>query len=60
MQFPANGPADARGDKKNGLKVSDNHRYLVDAKTGATVFILADTAWNLGATAAAAIRRFRS
>jgi hypothetical protein len=34
---------------KNGLKVSDNHRYLVDAKTGAPVFILADTAWNLGA-----------
>ncbi|MEO7413342.1 MAG: DUF4038 domain-containing protein, partial [Opitutaceae bacterium] len=33
----------------NGLKVSDNHRYLVDAKTGAPVFILADTAWNLGA-----------
>src|SRR5476651_1244016 len=36
-------------DVKNGLKVSDNHRYLVDAKTGAPVFILADTAWNLGA-----------
>lgn len=33
----------------NGLKVSDNHRYLVDAKTGAPVFVLADTAWNLGA-----------
>lgn len=33
----------------NGLKVSDNRRYLVDAKTGAPVFILADTAWNLGA-----------
>src|SRR5471032_326784 len=36
-------------DVKNGLKVSDNHRYLVDAKTGAPVFLLADTAWNLGA-----------
>src|SRR5579871_5167094 len=33
----------------NGLKISDNHHYLVDAKTGAPVFILADTAWNLGA-----------
>jgi hypothetical protein len=33
----------------DGLKVSDNHRYLVDARTGAPVFILADTAWNLGA-----------
>jgi len=33
----------------DGLKVSENHRYLVDAKTGAPVFILADTAWNLGA-----------
>jgi Protein of unknown function (DUF4038)/Putative collagen-binding domain of a collagenase len=33
----------------DGLKVSDNHHYLVDAKTGAPVFLLADTAWNLGA-----------
>jgi hypothetical protein len=33
----------------DGLKVSDNRHYLVDAKTGAPVFILADTAWNLGA-----------
>ena len=33
----------------DGLKVSDNHRYLVDAKTGKPVFLLADTAWNLGA-----------
>jgi Protein of unknown function (DUF4038)/Putative collagen-binding domain of a collagenase len=33
----------------DGLKASDNHHYLVDAKTGAPVFILADTAWNLGA-----------
>jgi hypothetical protein len=33
----------------NGLKASDNHHYLVDAKTSAPVFILADTAWNLGA-----------
>ncbi len=32
-----------------GLKVSSNHRYLVDAKSGEPVFILADTAWNLGA-----------
>ena len=32
----------------NGLKVSANQRYLVDGKTGAPVFILADTAWNLG------------
>lgn len=33
----------------HGLAVSANQRYLVDAKTGAPVFILADTAWNLGA-----------
>jgi hypothetical protein len=33
----------------NGLKVSGNHHYLVDAKTGAPIFLLADTAWNLGA-----------
>ena len=33
----------------DGLKVSANHHYLVDAKTGAPVFLLADTAWNLGA-----------
>jgi hypothetical protein len=40
-------PAKAR--VTNGLKVSDNHHYLVDAKSGAPVFILADTAWNLNA-----------
>jgi Protein of unknown function (DUF4038)/Putative collagen-binding domain of a collagenase len=34
---------------KNGLRVSDNHRYLIDAKTGAPFFLLADTAWNLAA-----------
>jgi hypothetical protein len=39
----------AKSGAINGLKVSENHRYLVDAKTGAPVFILADTAWNLGA-----------
>lgn len=33
----------------NGLKVSANRRYLMDAVTGRPVFILADTAWNLGA-----------
>jgi hypothetical protein len=33
----------------HGLKVSGNHRYLVDAATGSPVFVLADTAWNLGA-----------
>jgi hypothetical protein len=33
----------------HGLKVSDNHRFLVDATTGQPVFLLADTAWNLGA-----------
>ena len=31
----------------HGLKVSSNHRHLVDAETGQPVFILADTAWNL-------------
>ena len=31
------------------LKVSANQHYLVDAGTGAPVFLLADTAWNLGA-----------
>lgn len=39
----------SRSGVKHGLKVSGNQRYLVDAKTGAPVFILADTAWNLGA-----------
>jgi hypothetical protein len=34
---------------KNGLKVSDNHRFLTDAVTGQPVFILADTAWNINA-----------
>jgi hypothetical protein len=38
-----------RADVRDGLKVSANHHYLVDAKTGAPVFLLADTAWNLGA-----------
>jgi hypothetical protein len=33
----------------HALKVSDNHRFLVDATTGQPVFLLADTAWNLGA-----------
>ncbi len=33
----------------DGIKVSSNHHYLGDAKTGAPVFILADTAWNLNA-----------
>ncbi len=41
--------APTRADVRNGLKVSANQRYLVDAKTGAPVFLLADTAWNLGA-----------
>ena len=34
---------------KHGLTVSANHRYLVDTLSGAPVFLLADTAWNLGA-----------
>ncbi len=43
-------PAPAsKDDVRHGLRVSDNHRYLVDATTGRPVFILADTAWNLGA-----------
>lgn len=33
----------------NGLKLSANHRYLMDAVTARPVFILAGTAWNLGA-----------
>jgi len=39
----------AAGTADDGLKVSDNHRYLVDAKTEKPFFLLADTAWNLGA-----------
>jgi hypothetical protein len=39
----------AKSGVTDGLKVSDNHHYLVDARTGAPVFILADTAWNLNA-----------
>ncbi len=37
------------GAAMHGLKVSPNHRQLVDAETGQPVFILADTAWNLNA-----------
>jgi len=33
----------------DGLKVSANGHYLVDAVNGKPVFFLADTAWNLGA-----------
>jgi hypothetical protein len=39
----------ANSQTGDGLKVSGNHRYLVDAVTGKPVFLLADTAWNLGA-----------
>ena len=42
-------PAAALHNASHGLRVSDNRRYLVDAQTGAPVFLLADTAWNLGA-----------
>ena len=38
-----------RPSARDGLNVSANHHYLVDAKTGTPVFLLADTAWNLGA-----------
>ena len=41
--------ASDQSNVKDGLKISDNHRYLVDAMTEKPVFILADTAWNLGA-----------
>ena len=41
--------ADEISQARDGLKVSDNHRYLVDAVTGRPVFLLADTAWNLDA-----------
>jgi len=33
----------------NGLKVSENKHYLVDAATGKPVFILATTLWNINA-----------
>ncbi len=33
----------------HGLKVSANHRYLTDTKTGKPVFLLATTAWNINA-----------
>lgn len=36
-------------DVKNGLKVSANKRYLVDALTDNPVFVLATTAWNINA-----------
>ena len=41
--------AAANSPAADGLRVSDNQRYLVDAVTGKPVFLLADTAWNLGA-----------
>ncbi|MEP6747975.1 MAG: DUF4038 domain-containing protein [Bacteroidota bacterium] len=34
---------------KNGLKISADKHYLVEAKTGRPVFILATTAWNINA-----------
>ncbi len=34
---------------EDGLRISANHRYLVDAAAGSPVFLLADTAWNLNA-----------
>jgi len=40
---------DMRLQVNDGLKVSANGHYLVDAVNGSPVFILADTAWNLGA-----------
>ena len=40
------------------LRVSDNHHYLVAARTGDPVFILADTAWNLGALNLGEIERY--
>ena len=44
-------PAVASGSSsvENGLRISDDHHYLVDAVTGRPVFLLADTAWNLAA-----------
>ncbi len=48
----------AQSDVNDGLKVSDNHRYLVNAVTGKPVFILADTAWNLGALKREEIERY--
>jgi hypothetical protein len=38
-----------KSDVRNGLKLSTNGRYFADAVTGEPVFIMADTAWNLGA-----------
>ena len=34
---------------QNGLKISTDKHYLVDAKTGRPVFLLATTAWNINA-----------
>jgi hypothetical protein len=42
----------------DGLKVSGNRRYLVNARTGAPFFLLADTAWNLGALRLEEIDRY--
>jgi hypothetical protein len=50
--------AEPKSGVLNGLKVGENHHYLVDAKTGAPVFILADTAWNLGALKLAEIETY--
>jgi hypothetical protein len=35
----------------DGLKVSDNKHYLVDATTGKPVFLLATTLWNINSLA---------
>ncbi len=50
-QRPPTSPPDSQAgtSSPNGLKVSDNHHFLVDARTGNPFFLLADTAWNLNA-----------
>jgi uncharacterized protein DUF4038/collagenase-like protein with putative collagen-binding domain len=42
-------PPGSESEVQDGIRVSANGRYLVDAVNGSPVFVLADTAWNLGA-----------
>ncbi|TCC91744.1 DUF4038 domain-containing protein [Pedobacter frigiditerrae] len=44
-----NTKSSAKTNVLNGLKVSGNKHYLLDAKTNEPVFILATTAWNINA-----------
>jgi hypothetical protein len=51
-------PERTRTQAADGLKVGAGGHYFVDAVTGEPVFLLADTAWNLGALTLEEIERY--